>query len=70
MIRKQQKRSSTDNGMDLLNGNEVCLVLILLQFTPRDTFVSSSSFTCSRIYYVAVKTRKRLESKWVALLLL
>jgi hypothetical protein len=39
MIRKQQKRSSTDNGMDLLNGNEVCLVSTLLQFTPKDIFV-------------------------------
>jgi hypothetical protein len=39
MITKQQERSSTDNGMDLLNGNEICLVSILLQFTPRDTFV-------------------------------
>jgi hypothetical protein len=62
MIRKQQKRSSTDNGMDLLNGNEVCLVSILLQFTPRDTFVSSSSFTCSRIYYWLL----RLENTWRA----
>jgi hypothetical protein len=70
MIRKQQKRSSTDKGTDLLNGNEICFVSVLLQFTPRDTFVSSTSFTCSRIYYVAVKTRKHLESKWVALLLL
>jgi hypothetical protein len=43
---------------------------LLLQFTPRDTFVSSSSLTCSSIYYVAVKTRKRLENKCVALLLL
>jgi hypothetical protein len=39
MIRKQQERSSTDNGMDLLNENEICLVSILLHFTPRDTFV-------------------------------
>jgi hypothetical protein len=39
MIRKQQKCSSTDNGMDLLHGNEICLVSILLQFTARHTFV-------------------------------
>jgi hypothetical protein len=39
MIRKQQEHSSTDNGMDLLNGNEIGLVSIFLQFTPRDTVV-------------------------------
>jgi hypothetical protein len=50
MIRNQQKRSSTDNGMDLLNGNEVLRV-------------RGSTMWLLRL-------EKRLESKWVALLLL